>query len=365
MKKFAVAIVFIALTLGAYYFYNQLTQVKAKLALIENRLGQGSLECDEQETIERVSKSLVRVVGGEGEGTGVIVKSNGTIATNFHVIQFEPSPKVIFPDYSFEPAEIILADRNADLAYLRINRTDLEHLNFDTISQQNLVPLQPVLAFGYPFGVELAGGVTVQKGNFVSVRHSEGQELLQTDISLNPGQSGGALTDLCGNLVGINSAGVAGLGMAITSTYALDTWFQLLNAEDPLVDVEKIDFLPNESALEAVKAFYNYQKVRKLEEAYQLLSDNFLQGGSYESWRIGYEPLMDTYLLEIKEVEDEEDVISLKLVTQELVGENIVTKYFEGVWECRQEDGVWRLYDPEIVEVTEPGWEWFYGDEET
>lgn len=300
------------------------------------------------------------MVGGVGEGSGVIVKPNGTIATNHHVIQFEPSPKVVFPDYSFETAEILMADKNSDLAILKINKDSLPSISFDTSASDQLQPLQPLLAFGFPLGTMLPGQASIQQGRFVSFRNANGINYIQTDLSLNQGNSGGALTDTCGNLVGINTAGVAGLGMAVSASTALDTWFDLLNREDPLQDVTKLEFRPNDSPLETVRAFYNYQKARKLEEAYALLSDNFLKGATFENWKRGYQPLIDTQLMEIRNPDGASNTIFFKLVTKELIGEEIVAKYFDGIWEVREVDGSLKLWDPKIREVTNPSWDWFF-----
>ena len=58
--------------------------------------------CKRTDVIKEVRKSVVRVVGGEAEGSGFAIDNNGLILTNFHVIEFEPSPKIIFPDNTFE-----------------------------------------------------------------------------------------------------------------------------------------------------------------------------------------------------------------------------------------------------------------------
>lgn len=116
-------LLFLALIGIIYNQYNQIGFLNKRVSLVEKRLGgPDKILCNEKDTIEKVRQSVVRIVGGEAEGSGFAIKSGGLILTNFHVIEFEPSPKVIFPDNTFETAEILMADRNADLAILKIHR---------------------------------------------------------------------------------------------------------------------------------------------------------------------------------------------------------------------------------------------------
>jgi len=343
------------------YLYQNLQQTQQKVdRVLEVIGGQEALECTEKDLVAKVNPSIVRVVGTYSEGSGVIVKSEGTIITNYHVIAGEPSPKIIFPDYSMEPAEIIMADKAVDLAILKVNRKNLPTIFFNPSITANLSPLKPVYAFGFPSGTSLAGDVTIQKGSFVAVRENEGVEYLHTDLAINPGQSGGALTDACGNLIGINTMGLAGLTLSISSTTALNTWFDLLQSKDPLKDVEKIEFKPDESAVEAVKAFYNYQKVRQLEEAFKLLDAEFLKTTTFAEWQKGYANVLSVDIVSIKADEEDENLVNVKIVSQDLEGEQVILRYFEGTWKVRESTGRNRLYQSNIKQIPEPGWEWYY-----
>jgi len=123
--------------------------------------------------------------------------------------------------------------------------------------------------------------------------------------------------------------------------------------------VRKIIYQPNKNALEAVRAFYNYLKARKLEKAFELLSDNFVRGYSFEHWAQGYEPLLDTSIVLIRPDKKVKNRINVKLSTKDLVNDEIVYKYFEGYWDVRQIDGKWLLWNPKIKEVKDPGEDWF------
>lgn len=361
-KKYALIFV-IFISFSTFFIINQEYQIRnlnKKLALIENKLGgSDKLNCSEKETIEKVKKSVVRIVGGVSEGSGFVIQESGYILTNFHVIEFEPAPKVVLPDNTFETAEIIKADKKSDLAILKINR------NLPAISWGNpelLNPAEELLVFGFPLGGELSGEASVSKGSLSGRRISKdvGVEYIQTDITLNPGISGGPMTNVCGEVEGINTAGLAGLGLAISTTSINQKRLEMSNSEDPLIDVQKITFSPNASSLEAVRAFYNYLKARKLDNAYGLLSDNFKEGYSFNTWKKGYSSLLDTTVIKIEDDPETEDRIKVKLTTSDMVDGDIVYKYFEGYWDVKEIDGKWLLWEAKIKEIAEPDYIWFY-----
>jgi len=153
-------------------------------------------------------------------GSGVIVKSDGWIVTNRHVVAEADEIKVVLADKREYPAEVKLVDTRSDLAVLKINATALPTVplgNSDTIEVGDLV-----LAIGNPFGV----GQTVTSGIVsatarTAVGITDYGYFIQTDAAINPGNSGGALVDMTGQLVGINTAiysrsgGSLGIGFAI------------------------------------------------------------------------------------------------------------------------------------------------------
>ncbi len=155
-------------------------------------------------------------------GSGVIVRSDGLIVTNNHVIQGGDQYTVVLTDRREFDAELVLADERTDLAVLRIDTKgeELPSLSFADSDQAEVGDL--VLAIGDPFGV----GQTVTSGIVSAVARtqvgiSDFQFFIQTDAAINPGNSGGALVNMTGDLVGINSAifsrsgGSNGIGFAI------------------------------------------------------------------------------------------------------------------------------------------------------
>jgi serine protease Do len=162
---------------------------------------------------ERVQNSL---------GSGVILRSEGVIVTNNHVINGAEEITVALSDRREFHAQVILADQRTDLAVLRIDPKG-EKLPFVPLRNSDEVEVGDlVLAIGNPFGV----GQTVTSGIVSALARtqvgvSDYQFFIQTDAAINPGNSGGALVTTDGSLIGINSAifsqsgGSVGIGFAI------------------------------------------------------------------------------------------------------------------------------------------------------
>lgn len=157
-------------------------------------------------------------------GSGVIVRADGVIVTNNHVIQGAQSLKVVLADRREFDAELVLADPRVDLAVLRIapGNERLPTLPFANTQDAQVGDL--VLAIGNPYGLErtvTSGIISALARTDVGV--SDYAFFIQTDAAINRGNSGGALVDMNGALVGINSAiysetgGSNGIGFAIPS----------------------------------------------------------------------------------------------------------------------------------------------------
>ena len=252
-----------------------------------------------------------------------------------------------------------MADKTSDLAIIKVQR-DLPVISFGDPKELN--PAEELLAIGFPLGGSLVGEASVNKGSLAARRRSKdvGIEYLQTDMTLNPGISGGPMINVCGEVEGINTAGLAGLGLAISSDSIKQKWLEMDISKDSLKDIQRITFDPDASSLEAVKAFYNYLKARKLDKAFELLSDNFKNGHSFDYWIKGYKPLLDTTVIKIEEDIQKENRINVKLSTKDMVDGEIVYKYFEGYWDVKEVTNRWLLWDPEIKEVKDPDFMWFY-----
>jgi Do/DeqQ family serine protease len=155
-------------------------------------------------------------------GSGVIVRSDGIVVTNNHVIEGADEIVVVLSDKREFDAKILLADDKTDLAVLKIDTAGkaLPALRFHNSDDAQVGDI--VLAIGNPFGV----GQTVTSGIISALARtqvgvSDYQFFIQTDAAINPGNSGGALVTMNGDLIGINTAifsktgGNVGIGFAI------------------------------------------------------------------------------------------------------------------------------------------------------
>lgn len=149
----------------------------------------------------------------QGQGSGVVVDSDGFIVTNFHVIceqgRLVDGVEIVLSDGRTFSDGITLVgfDENLDVAVLKVEATDLNPIEWG--DSDALEVGDSVLALGSPYGLArtVTQGVVSAKERFVFDEQGVvKQEFLQTDAAVNPGNSGGALVDLYGRLVGINTA---------------------------------------------------------------------------------------------------------------------------------------------------------------
>ena len=172
-------------------------------------------------TTETPVRFFGRVFTQEGAGSGWILDAGGLIVTNNHVVEGARTVSVTLEDGRSFTADSVKTDAVADLAVLRIKASNLPTLQ---IASDQLQVGQWVMAIGNALGL----GISATKGivSAMNVTMSPGQGetltgLIQTDAAINPGNSGGPMVNLAGQVVGINSAkiaqvGVEGMGYAIS-----------------------------------------------------------------------------------------------------------------------------------------------------
>ena len=157
-----------------------------------------------------------------GQGTGVVVSSDGLVLTNNHVVENASSLRVVMHDGEEIEGTIVGTDPDTDLALVRIEKTDLTPAQFGD-SDSALVG-DWVVALGSPFGLQqtvTAGIISAIGREMVGLARFE--NYIQTDAAINPGNSGGPLVNLSGEVIGINTAissaagGNDGVGFAIPS----------------------------------------------------------------------------------------------------------------------------------------------------
>jgi len=161
----------------------------------------------------------------EGAGSGFVIDERGYILTNFHVVQEAQSIEVVLGDQTRYPGKFIGADQRNDVALVKIDPKG-KHLTALPLGDSTKLQVgQKVLAIGNPFGFQstLTTGVVSALGRTVQTSQTTLiDEAIQTDAAINLGNSGGALIDAHGDLVGINTAvlnraygGPEGIGFAI------------------------------------------------------------------------------------------------------------------------------------------------------
>ena len=143
-------------------------------------------------------------------GSGVIVSDDGYVVTNYHVIEDARSVEVVLSNNERHFAKIIGTDPTTDLALLKIKATNLPFLKYG--DSDTVVPGEWVLAVGNPFDLNstVTAGIVSGKARNIGILADRNslriEAFIQTDAAVNPGNSGGALVNLNGDLIGINSA---------------------------------------------------------------------------------------------------------------------------------------------------------------
>jgi S1-C subfamily serine protease len=216
--------------------------------------------------------------GEDAEGTGFVVGSEGTVITNFHVVEQALSIRVITAGGDTFDGRVIGADPEGDLAVVELN-SDGALPTVPLGDSDGLQLGQTVVALGFALGLEggpsVTSGIVSAMGRTIDVRdealpgcdQDTGQgcsrtyeDLIQTDAAINPGNSGGPLVDLRGRVVGINTAGVGAgsaenIGFAIAIDRAkpvLDRAVRNPEAPAPFLGVSTQNVTPDVAAFEGL-----------------------------------------------------------------------------------------------------------------
>ena len=169
-----------------------------------------------------------------GLGSGVVIKTDGTILTNHHVVDGAEAIKVELQNNRAYDAKVIGSDPPSDLAVLKIDAKELSALNLADSDRVRVGDV--VLAIGNPLGIgqTVTAGIISAKGRSTGLSDGSFEDFLQTDAPINQGNSGGALVNTEGELVGINSqilstsGGSIGIGFAVPSNMARTVLDQLI-----------------------------------------------------------------------------------------------------------------------------------------
>lgn len=160
-----------------------------------------------------------------GAGSGVVISPDGYIVTNNHVVAGADMVNVTFNNRYTTDAKVVATDPSTDIAVLKIDETGLPFMEYGNSDDVKLG--QWVLAVGYPLTLDatVTAGIVSAKGRSIGINRRQSssaiESFIQTDAAVNPGNSGGALVNTDGQLIGINSAIASPTGSYAGYSYAI------------------------------------------------------------------------------------------------------------------------------------------------
>ncbi|WP_236703444.1 S1C family serine protease [Lentzea aerocolonigenes] len=201
------------------------------------------------DVVTRTAPSAMTVRVEDGVGSGVVLRSD-VVVTNEHVVKTNRQVRIRYADGQESGGEVLATDPLSDLAVIRTERKNLPAAEFrDELPR----PGDTVLAIGSPLGLEFTVTAGIVSGLHRTLPGGPQVELIQTDAPISPGNSGGALLDSAGRVIGINEAyippaqGAESLGFAIPSGVTLNVAEKLLSAgkvEHPYLGASLGDLTP-------------------------------------------------------------------------------------------------------------------------
>ena len=235
-------------------------QAEEPVARVASKVGPSVVQVN----VRAVRETPLGTQRGESLGSGVIYRPDGYIVTNNHVIEGATGVNVAFADGTIEDATVVGADPNTEIAVIKVERDDLPAATFEGDTP---VVGQLAVAIGSPSGFEstvTAGVVSGVGREFPPELTGSGTaartaltDLIQTDAAISPGNSGGALVDRDGEIIGINVAylppaqtGAVNLGFAIPSDTVVSVADQLIEEGEvttPYLGVLTTDLSPEDA----------------------------------------------------------------------------------------------------------------------
>jgi S1-C subfamily serine protease len=195
--------------------YSQLTKLAAELEELEVRMP----EKTSSDIYESAYRSVVTIRTSTAQGSGFLYGNQNLVLTNWHVVEFEEEIEVQFYDRTRIEATLVGGDKYSDVAVLKVDQTPSDALPLELANSSKVWIGQDVVAIGNPLG--LTGSLSIGIISQVNKRIDLPPliiPVLQLDITVAPGSSGGPLLDLHGSVVGITNAGTsAGFNFAIPS----------------------------------------------------------------------------------------------------------------------------------------------------
>ena len=157
------------------------------------------------DVIESIRDSVVQIITGGSSGSGFIIREDGLVVTNEHVVENTRTVRVWLTTGRSYEGRVLERDKTSDLALVKID----DNQGFEAISIGNPERLRvgdEVLALGFPLADRIGSDLTVTRGIVSSKRTEGGVEQFQTDAAINPGNSGGPLVNSSGQVIGVNTS---------------------------------------------------------------------------------------------------------------------------------------------------------------
>jgi S1-C subfamily serine protease len=204
---------------------NELKTLGSQIGSIDQEVNnlKASTSSDFSGIIGDVIKSVVTIRTDVSQGSGFVIANGGYIITNEHVMEGAQAASIVTYDGQTHKVLVIGQDSNMDIALLKISETGYKPLTLEDSSTVQIG--EKVIAIGNPLGLQFS----VSEG-IISAVNRQGtnglNDYIQTDASLNPGNSGGPLIDVNGKVVGINNFKISGsenIGFALESDYIKGT----------------------------------------------------------------------------------------------------------------------------------------------
>jgi putative serine protease PepD len=226
LAAFVVALIALLVSVGALLFDGDSSSDSASLAAAGGRLAPTQIG----RVYDSAGPGVVLVRVGAASGTGFVVRNDGTLVTNAHVVGDSETAQVRFADRGeLVDAEVLGTDESSDLAVLRVDPGGVDQLKPLPLADSGKVAVgDAVVAIGHPFGLERTTTAGIVSGLEREIQAPDGfqiDEVIQTDAAINPGNSGGPLLDGRGRVVGVNTqiatggsgSGNVGVGFAVPS----------------------------------------------------------------------------------------------------------------------------------------------------
>lgn len=304
--------------------------------------------CSKESVIE-TANGVVYIEGSEIAGSGFWVYPD-IILTNNHVVNFNGNLKVVDSAGNTYEARVLSTDTVRDLALLEVKGGSQKILEW---RKEPVELIDDVYALGFPNNGK---NISITKGIVSSLTKDEydDRQYVQTDSSLNPGNSGGPLVDGCGKVVGLNTMALwesGDMGFATRADQVEKRIDEMLAKSKSATSEEIQTGYPSDQA-EVVAKYYDTLGQGRLEEAYNFYSSMRKEKLPFDSWQQGFQ---NTYFIRLKTVSTtaKKNTVFASFVATDFGEEwgTFITKQFAGEWNLVRENGIWKLNDSVIEEI--------------